>query len=293
MLCTPYNFQGINKDCVAALEKTKAVIMTTAGTTSSKTDAVSLSGNKTILSADSGIKGILIDFSRGIERTTDDNEITTSSLNLKEKTMNSNPSLLGYAYLSACDYKTLQGAENVPFDFRIIGNDGKLMLTNQSDGTVKGFRGRISLRYDLPPSDNSQNSYPVQIFFDDYKEFKDFYVNELQPSITELKDVTPIGVGLDLNTAYASGVIKLNSLLRCTGTVYNGFASATEWVVRGSNVDTPAVTLASVANGVCSVTVQKEAVPTDLTSGDYVDIQGVVSSGGFYTYVSDVYRVQA
>ena len=125
MLCKTYNYQGLSPDCQLFLRKVKSVLMTNVGVTSTAAEFIDLDANKLIVAAAAGATGIVIDFSRGYERTTDDPEITTSNLGLKEKTFDPLPSLTGMAKLSACDYKTLFAADGQTFDFRMLCHQQK------------------------------------------------------------------------------------------------------------------------------------------------------------------------
>ena len=291
--CADYTFQGFS-DCIKALAKPCAMLVTTKGTTQSKADFATLAPNKAIVSATAGSTGIYISFSNGLTKTTDDINILTSNQNRKIKGSNALPSMMGFATISACDYKTLFDSEDKEFDFQIFLDGSVKLGTNVSDGTVKGMRGRMAFVYDTPP-ENIQESHPVHIFFDDWEEFKDFYVAQMNFKKTELKDSVPIGIGLSLNTVYTAGIVLLNSFVRCFGTPYNGFASAAEWTVINSDANDVAVTLATVANGVCSVTIKQDSgtTPINLTSGQWVDLQGVVDDGTYQTHVSEVFRITA
>lgn len=294
-VCSVYNYQGLAPNCAAMLKKVKAVLMTNKGVTQSKTEFIGLSANKTIVADSGGATGIVLDFSRGYERTTDDPEITTSNLNRKEKTMDPNPSMRGYANIAMCDYKTLYEADGKSFDFMLILNDGLKMGTNQSDGTIKGFRGSLNVRFDLPPQDNAQQSYPVDIYFEDYTEFKDFHVNNMSFKLTELKDAVPVGIGLSLNTAYSAGDVILEGKKRCSDELYSGFSATDSWTVIESNAADVDVTAVSVSNGLYTITVQKNAsgTPASLSAGEYAVIQGQLDDGSFITYVSDTFKVEA
>lgn len=293
-ICSVYNYQGLSPNCVAMLKKVKAVTMTDKGTSMSKVNWIGLAGNKSLVAAAAGATGILLDFSRGYERTSDDPEVTTSNLGFKEKTMNQLPSIRGYATVSMCDYKTLFAADGKIFDFQLLLNDGMKMGTNQSDGTVKGFRGRIYFRFDAPNQDNAQQSYPVDIFFDDYTEFEDFYVDRADFKVSELKDAIPVGVDLSLNTAYTTGDVLVNGKKRCSNEVYSGFATTSEWSVLESNAADVTVTTVAVANGVYTLTIKKDSsgTPANLASGEYAIIQGSVDDSTYLTYVSSIFKVE-
>lgn len=295
-ICAGYNYQGLSPNCVAMLKKIKAVLMTDRGVTQTKAEFVGLAGNRTVVAALAGATGILLDFSRGYERTTDDPEVTTSPLGYKEKTMNPLPSIKGYATISMCDYKTLFAADGQVFEFQLLLNDGIKMGTNQSDGKVKGFRGRINFRFDAPPQDNAQQSYPVDIYFDDYKEFQDFYVDGADFSVSELKDTVPVGLDISLNTAYAAGDVILNGKKRCSNENYNLLtAAADNWKVLESNANDVEITVVAVVNGVYTLTIKKEAstVPVNLDPDDYVIIQGINDDATYVTYLSNTLKIKA
>jgi hypothetical protein len=270
------------------------MLVTNKGTTQSKADFAALAANKAIVADSGGSTGIYIDFMNGLTKTTDDINIVTSTLNRKQKGSNSLPSMLGFAVMSACDYKTLFDSEDKEFDFQIFLDGSVKLGTNLSDGTVKGMRGRMAFVYDAPP-ENIQESHPVHIFFDDWEEWKDFYAAKMNFKKSEVKSSVPRGVGLSLNTAYAAGVVLLNSFKRCFATVYNGFASASEWTVVATNANDVTVTVATVANGICTVTIKKDSgtTPVNLDADDWVDLQGIVVVSSLQTYVSEVFRITA
>jgi len=293
-ICSVYNYQGLSADCTALLQKVKALLITTKGTIQMAVTFVSLAGNKSVVASSSGVTGMLIPITRGYTRNTDDIEENTSNLNYTEKTMDPLPRLEGLATIAACDYKTLFDADGKEFDVQLILNDGIKMGTMQSAGTIKGFRGRIAVKFDVPPSDNAAQSYPVRVYFDDVGEFKEFYIDKMDFRLSELKDVVPAGIALGLNTAYSAGDVILNAKKRCTNTVYTGgFASAAKWEVLESNADDVDVTAVSEANGQYTLTIKKDAsgTPANLVSGEYAILQGRDDDGSFFTYLTNPYKV--
>lgn len=291
MTCKPYTFQG-QSDCEKLLEMATALIITNKGLSSSNADFTGLLANKTIVAGTASPTGILIDIGNGVTRTTDDPTIVTTALGKKVKTQNPLPSYQAFAALSACDYDTLQGMEDQGWSIRILLNNGLIMGTKNADGTNKGFSGRMSFRYDLPP-DTADQSYPIDLFFDDWVEFKNRYIAESQFSKAELKNELPRGISLDLVTAYTAGDVILNSTVRCTGAIFSGFVAAANWDIIDTNVVDPSITAAAVVNGVNTITIKKTGGTVDLATGEYVDIQGTVDDGTFDTDTSVTFRVTA
>jgi len=295
-ICSAYNYQGLAAECQAMFRRVKAIEITDKGISNTVAQFPTLAAHKTIVAADGAVTGILIDFSRGYEKTTDEPEVTTSNLGFKEKTFDPPPSLTGYANISMCDYKTFFDADGKEFDVRLYLNDGKWMGTMQSDGTVKGFRATLMVAYDLPPSDNAQQSFKFMIYFQDVEEFKTYHVTDSAFRLSELKDVIPEGIDITLNTAYTAGDVIVNTKKRCTDELFSDFDATTNWVVVETNADDVDVTVVSTTAGVNTLTIKKDSsgTPANLDSGDYAIIQGVDNAGGsYYEYVSNLFKVEA
>ena len=293
MSCDKYTYQGLG-DCSKLFGRAKAVIVTDRGVTASRTDYGAFAANKTLISGVGVVQGFVIDLANGVTRTSDDPEITTSNLNRKVKTQNSTPSMQGFGSVSACDYKTLFGMEGKNFEVKVLMNDGTMLGTNMPDGTVKGFSGRLSFRYDLP-ADDPQQSFPIDFFFNDSDEFKDFFYTESEFTLQQLLLSLPRGITLSPNTAYTAGVVLINSVIRCSKTPFSGFAASSNWrvVSASSGAIDATVTVATAANGVNTVTIKKTGGTVDLVSGDIVYIQGFTDDTTYETNNSDVFKVVA
>jgi hypothetical protein len=287
-ICKAFSYQGLAA-CQAMLGKVKGLLITTSGATATKANLINLTANRVIVSSASGMTGMLLDISRGYERTSADPEINTSNLGLAEKTMNSLPSLRGFLNVSMCDYKTMIDLDGLEFDVRLLTNNNLWMVTEQSAGTVKGFRAKLVVRWDLPVSDNGQTNYPIDVYFTDSSEWETPYYAGSSFSFTELMDYVPAGIDISLGTAYTGGDVILDSRERCTLTAYNGFDAVADWESIESNAAGITISAVSTALGLNTITIKKNTT-VNLAASDWVRIQGKLTDGTYWTHVSNVFK---
>jgi hypothetical protein len=291
MNCENAYFNGWGS-CVKLLENMNGAALQTKGNTWTDDTAVNaLTWKTAIADVDSSVRDTLMIPIRSFENTTDDVEILTTQLGLKEIGGKPIPSGIIQLKGSINDYKQLHALENVSYEFVPFFQDGSYWLTRKSDGTLKGFRMRLGTKAGLPPEDKLQ-AFPLYLFFDNYAEFENVVVVTPDFVFSDLLDYSPAGLDVRIVTAYTGGnvvvkVTKRGSGLGKTGLVAGGFE------VMNSNATPPvAVTAASDDGlGVYTLTIKKETVPVNLDASDWVILQAHDDDGTNLTYLSHAFKV--
>jgi len=203
--------------------------------------------------------------------------------------MDANPSGTFYLDASFCDYKTIQAMDGREFDVVLFTKDGKQLGTKQADGTYRGAKAVIYTRFDLPESDNIQNSYPVYIMFRDVQDFKDMYMFAPTYKFADLLSYVAVGLELKLGT-YSSGDITANVYERCTTTGKTGLVLADFEVLESNASDVAVTAISEVGLGEYTLTVKKDSsgTPANLESGEWAKIQASDDDATYVTYISQV-----
>ena len=294
MNCTPY-FAGL-ADCQSLLKKVKGVMVTEKGTTYTFATFVTESVlHLGIADATTANRNASVFPFLNYERTTDDPSIQTSNLGIKDKDLDPPPSMQGWLDASFCDYKTLHSLEGLALDIVLFTTDGKQIGTVKSDGSVKGFRAKISTRKDLPPSDNAQASYPVDILFRNASEFENAVVFEPDYSFDDVLDFVPAGLNVRITTAYSvsTGKVTVKVTERCTDTGKTGLAAA-DFEVLASDGDAPVSVTVATDNGLgeYELTINEDVggTPSALDSGDFYKLQVSDDDSTYVTFLSNVIK---
>ena len=300
MKCTTPYFAGL-ADCQKLMQKVVGIGLTKKGTTwTSATFVTPASWNVAIASVTTASRTATVLPFTNYERTTDDATVNTTNLGYKDKDSDPAPSMNGWLDISYCDYKTMFDLEGTAFDAVLFLQDGTQFATQQSDGAIKGFRCKISVRKDLPPSDNSQSSYPVSINFRSAQEFENGYIDMPDYSFDDIKDMVPVGLSLSITPARvaATGVVVVQVNKRCTDTGYAGLVLA-DWEVLASN-GTPTVGVTVMVDdtqGQYTLTINESVggSPGALEAGEYAVIQCSDEDAGptYLTYLSQALKVVA
>lgn len=292
MSCSTFYPSGLGA-CKSFRERVIGVIMVEKGNSQLIANSKLLATFTTLMAGKSaGIKAIYIPFDRGYQNNTTEPEITTSNLGFNEKTNDFAPSIRGFGYMSYEDYKTFFGADNQEYDFWLVLKDGILEGTLKADGTVKGYRGKLYVQYNAPAADNLQESLPFVINFTDVNEWKENSIN-IVPSftITDLIDELPVGLQVEVVTAYTAGDIVVKVTKRNQSkSPYSALDAVGNWEVLSVSSDldvaVTAVDATSAALGLYTLTIKKDSsgTPADLT--DDVVIRGVDDDTTNYTYLT-------
>jgi len=276
MICnTPY-FAGL-ADCKALWKRVVGFAITEKGTTFTRTTFTTEGTWHTAISAIAlASRTTVVLPLLNYENTTDDASIQTGNLGAKRKDLDPPPSMQAWLDLSPCDYKTLFSLEGTSFDVVLFLQGGIQMGSLKSDGNIKGFRATISLRRNLPPSDNAMSSFPVDIFFDLVDEFEDFYLDTPDYTFNTLLDFVPAGLDVYVSTAIvqASGVIIIQVNKRGTKTGLTGLAAA-DFEVLESNAEGVVAFTGATDNGLgeYSCIVKEDGGSTFIPVGEWFSFQ--------------------
>lgn len=294
MGCSTFYYSGIGKECDGFRERVKALLLTTPGTSFTKTEALNLTNYASKIAV-AVPTAMVIPIERGYENTSDDIEMTTSNLGFTEKTFDPAPKMVGYGTINYKDYQTFFDGDGKDFDIFLILNDGKIEGTINSLGNVVGYRGSLNVKYGLPRADNAQQSYPFYINFLDVEQWKTAsYLFKPNFTYHELKDTNPNGIDVQIVTAYTggagAGTVVVKAVKRGTNIPYAGATATTSWnvlaVTADLDVDVTTVDATSAALGLYTLTIKKDASGTPANLTDDVVIQMAVLATTVLTYVS-------
>lgn len=276
------------------LPDVKGMIVLDPGTTTTVALAKTLAGWVThiapALCAD--IKGTYINLARGLEDKSTAPEFTTANTGFKEKTKDFPSEFTGYAFMSWEDYRTWFDADMKEYAFILVLADGSLMCPLDSAGLVIGFEGRMFVTYGLPKpgGDGKQKACPFDIIFDDVEQLKAYQIIRTAFTRRELEESVPVGINIEVLTAYNAGTLVLKATHRVSGLPYAGFLSTALWHVVATTTDaTSVIAFVSVtALGVTTVTVY--VTGTTPMTGDF-EIQAEAPGSGAVTYLSNVLNI--
>lgn len=292
MSCSTFYPSGIGA-CKSFRERVMGVILVEKGNSQTVAASKLLATYLTLMAAKSaGVKAIYIPFDRGYQNNSAEPEITTSNLGFMEKTNDAAPNIKGFGYLSYEDYKTFFGADNQEFDFLLVLKDGLIEGTMTSAGKIKGYRGKLFVQYNAPMADNLQESYPFTISFTDVNEWKVSSTLVVPTfSITDLIDSIPVGLQVEVVTAYTAGDVVVKVTKRNQSkSPYALLTTTAKWevlsVASDLDVAVTAVTATSAALGLYTLTIKKDSSGTPANLTDDVVIRGANDDATNYTYLT-------
>ena len=300
MKCSDPYFAGL-ADCQKLMQKVIGIALTEKGTTFTKATFIAeATWNANIASVTTATRNTTVLPFTNYERTTSDATVNETNLGFKDKDTDPAPSMVGWLDISYCDYKTLFSLEGTAFDVVLFLQDNTQFASQKSDLTIKGFRAKINVRKDLPPSDNSQSSYPVEINFRSAREFENGYIDIPDHTFDDVLDMVPVGLSLSVTTALnaTTGVAVVQVNKRCTDTGQAGLVLA-DWEVLASN-GTPTVGVTVMVDdtqGQYTLTINEGVggTPGALEAGEWAIIQCSDEDAGptYLTYLSNVLKLVA
>lgn len=263
--CEVFKYAGIG-NCDASRKPLRGFILTDKGTTITKANAGIIGADSTgwasilapLAATSTYVKGTLIDVKRGYEVNTEAAEMTKSNLNHEDQTNRPSPKMTAYGKIGYDDYKTFFPAHGKTFDIVLINEDADpLMTTTSTAGTYKGFRGRIFVnKGDIPkPGADSQKDIEFRIIFDDPEEWENIIRVQSSFTYTQLNDVCPEGLNVEVTTDYVSPTVTFKVTYRGDGTNYADLSAAgTEIkIIQALNDATVAVASVDVTNAALGV----------------------------------------
>lgn len=282
--------KGLRESIIGAIIMEKSAVIT-------KANAKTLAGWKAIVAAATPgtIAGVILDFRNGAEPSGGENELTTANTNFTVLTNRSNIILDGYANMSFLDYQNFFGFEGKSFKIALIDKNGDLVETNKSATNVTGFRGQFWLVKAMPKvGADRQKTYHFHIEFTDINEWgaNENVIDTAFDAVEVLEDVNPIGLNLEIKTAYTTGgTVTVKVTKRGTLQPYAELDDAADWVIRSATADigvTVAVTSsANKALGEYTLTI-KNGTPADLAG--MVELQGFTVATNI-TYITNPVKI--
>jgi len=249
-----------------------------------------------ILAGTAGITGIYVPFDRGYQNNTTEPEMTQSNLGYSEKTQDFPPMIKGFANISYADYKSFFAADNRDFDVWLVEKDGTLEGT-ATGAVVKGYRGKVFVRYNAPNADNLQESFPIDISFVDVLEWK-IKSTTIKAGFTptELLDSIPAGLDVEVKVAYAiGGNVTLKVTRRNQDVPYPDLITVPKWKIlsASSDLDVGIISVddanAALGEYVLNIQANVGTAPTDLTGS--VLLAAIDDDGTNVTYISAPFTV--
>lgn len=156
--------------------------------------------------------------------------------------------------------------------------NGNIKGTTDKIGQFMGYKCSIHAHTNgIPSLDAPETSYPVELMFTEYEEFRNSAIAVVPWNADrELVAMMPYGLVIKPVGAYDSGTKSQNVFIGLrSGAAYDGLVAG-DFAVKGSNVDTPAVTAVSAATDPAynyTLTVEKGSTPAALADGDYIQLR--------------------
>jgi len=288
-------------NCEGLRSPIRAFILTDKGTTMTAANAATLGttagGWKSILcpilSTSAIEKGVLIDAYRGFEVTTPETEKGTSNLGLTEKVGNEKPSATAYGMMNYLEYASYFAADGKAFDIPLVAENGNILLTQKSDGTLKGFRGRVMVQKGGIPKVGAdlQKECPFWLYFDDPSEWEAIIEVDPDFTYTDLRDIVPVGLNVKVTTPYESTGGTLTAKITQRGSI-EPFTSltnvVTQWQIVAAYNDAT-VAVASVGVTGAATGSYAPVLTAGLVGPVYARVS--VETATQRTFVSNVFRI--
>jgi len=298
--CETYTYGGVG-ECTALRKPVRAIMLTDPGTT------ITLANAKIIGVADTAgwmailapkvatatiEKGVLIDLKRGVENTTEAAEMATAGgTGFIEQVGDQMPRMSGYGLMSYSEYMGYFKAQGKSFDIPVVLSNGNLLMT-PSGTSYKGFRGRVFVTKGAIPKSGAdlQKECFFDIIFDDAEEWENMVEISSAFTYTELKDLNPVGLDVEVTTAYAGteGTATIKVTKRATDTPFTGVADAANIQITRAENDV-AVVVSAVAQTNAAIGSYIVTATAALVGPVYARI--TAESATKRTYVSKEFRL--
>lgn len=294
MTTLKYSGNGLSKGFLPDIE---GVIVLEPGTTTTLAAAKTAAGWEAHISpaTSAAIVGTYINLRRGVEDKTTAPEFTTANTGMKEKTKDFAWECTGYGFMSYQDYRTWFAADGKDYDFVFILADGTILHCFDSNGNVIGFSGTMFVNFGMPKpgGDGKQKACVFDIMLDNVTQMKGQEVTETAFSRRELEELVPVGIKIEVTSAYNAGALTVKATHRVTGIPYDGFPITANWKVVSTTTDNTAVIAivsgAGAAIGIYTLTVY--VTGTTPMTGSF-EIQAELITAAHVTYLSQVATVK-
>lgn len=227
MSCSPFYYSGLGS-CNSFRQRVIGMIISNKGTTVTVANAAVLSTWLALFAPVSGLAtAIYVPSNRGYQNNTPEAETQQSNTGLVEKTFDFPPQIKVFGKMSYLDYKIFFDADGAEFDIYLLLSDGTLEGTEQSDGSLKGYRGTINVKFSAPQAENAQESYEFNIYFSDTKEWKIASTPiSTNFTATDIRDSVPNGLTISVETAWNTNTVTIKLIKRGQPTAPYVYTSA-------------------------------------------------------------------
>lgn len=270
--CNVLQPQGINLDCLLAEQEIKNVWITDKDLSFTWSAKDVQENWNNAAKQDLTLYGVagLINYNV----TTDDPNIVTEPVS-KTKSLTNTP-VPSFEFMlksNFCDFKQLLNtAKGGTYGVFYEKQDGTILgvldQVGSEIGYFKPFRAKVTAITKGAQEIDSVESFKLFVNHLSYKVFLDGYLLETIDS-DEVIESMPVGLNMVKTAAYAAGDQTVKITVRCGANSTGLLVADFEGDETQGNVDTPAVTsIVEDGAGAYTLTVQKDAVPTDLLDGD-------------------------
>lgn len=213
----------------------------------------------------------------GYEVTTDDPTIATSSFGKKIVTRNGIPSMIAYLEGNPCEYNELMANfKGGTYRIYFILEDGSIVGSLQTDGTVIGFKARVTaMGKGVPVLDAVDQAYRLYINFVVGTEFDTRYFDKpAWNPLNQIPLVTPIGLSLIPKSTYGlvTGDISVHICERCGDPVTTIVTADFEVIEYSATAAPTVVCAAGTGSGNYTLTVEKPTT-TPMIAGEWALIR--------------------
>lgn len=260
--CKPVYYSGLG-DCQKLFERIVGFLKIDKKTAIS--DEKLIATWTAIMAGASSQTGIYIPISNGYQNNTAEPTFTASNTGNNRKEDDPNVNLLGFFSGSYCDYKTFFPADDSLIDFVAVLDDGSLWLTKSKAGASEGFRARFNIRKNAPQADSKLENFPIYINFEYSDELDRGFVSTPSFSLKQLRDIVPVGLAMEVTTAWAANAVTVKITERCSPNApYQDIADENDFEVLSAEADAgAAISSVDITNAAQGIYVLTTSVLTD------------------------------
>ena len=276
--CNTYYFQGV-ADCKALRESlSHALFMNKRATIAADKGAALADYAAIVAPKEANPTGVLIKF-KSYEVTTDEAEMSTTSLGVTEQIRMNPPKIRAYADMNYLDYINFFNANGKEFEVVLFDEQGNTLRTETTAGLKKGARAKVFVKIDVPKiGADLQNECQFDIVFSNREEWQygRFAQDTTAFTVPELEDLNPVGINIVATSAYlggaGAGTINIKATYRGEPSrPYTGLTAAGNYQLLQAFADlgvTIAVTATGAALGDYMLTI-KNGTPANIV-GDVI-----------------------
>jgi len=288
MSCTVTAPGGANSGCINFLSEANYAIVTDPSFEWDSVGAVDNIENLRVLLQETR-KGFIVSLN-GSEPTLPEAQTETTGFGDNYITSENSPSLIGYANMSACDFKEiLANWKGGTYRVALLLADGSLMVHDKGP-EQEGFLAQVFAHaFGAPGRENQTQMYKITFNFLIGEEFDNYSIVPINFSGRDVIDLLPVGLSATVNTVFDSTQIVLNVFTRCVPDDPKAGVTTGEIVKSTQGITVTAVPTDN-ADGTYTVVVQKGGA-VDLAAGEYAEFILVVKNGLIYEEITNKIKV--